>query len=164
MSVPSRRDLAAELGFCLALLALLATFFVVSSDYSAASRRSPWVVMVPLTGMVLWQLLAVLSRWRRAAGEAGGREPDGAAARAARRRKAGSLLVGVSALLGLVWLTGLVVGSGLFLAGFLRYFSGTRWPVAAALSVAVPGVMYLLFQVILGIQLYSGVLAASLSR
>ena len=161
MSVHKEKNLAAELGFCLALLAMLATFFVSSLEYSAASRRSPWVVMIPLAGMVLWQLVVVLVRWR---GTAAKQDADKGSTNdtAVRPQKAASLLVGVGALLGLVWLMGLVVGSGLFLLGFLRYLSDTRWPVAMALSVAVPGAMYLLFQVALGIQLYGGILAASL--
>lgn len=42
-----------ELLFCLFLICLLIVFYIVSLEYSAIARRSPYYVMVPLSIFLL---------------------------------------------------------------------------------------------------------------
>jgi len=156
---PERQSIRLELLFCLFLLTLMIVFFIMCLGYQPAARRAPLVVMTPLTVMILSQL-ALLGRRYLATKHHGKNKEKSFYEQITTEKtvKGYLLLVWLIIFIVLIYLVGLVPGMAIFLIIFLRFVSRERWLLSLVLGLGVPAVLYLVFQVLLHILLYPGII------
>ena len=157
----SREDLRLEVLFIIALLALMATFFIMSIGYPTAARVMPYVFMIPLTIILISQLIRVLNLYRSLpAPDDQISEMDSLIKQLSKKKsvKGYFLVLWMIVFLILINLVGIVFGIGIFLICFLRFISEEPWRVALLIGIIVPAVIHILFQVLFGIILYPGLI------
>jgi hypothetical protein len=149
------RTLYFDLLFCLFLGLLLIVFFIAAKDYSWASRRAPFVIMVPLVLMVAGQTWAVIAKIRRMRNAAG---PGMATPKLDPRdvTKGSQILIWLVLLLVFFYVAGHLGGTALFLFVFLKFVSRESLRTAVLVAVGVTASVYILFERILLISLYEG--------
>jgi hypothetical protein len=149
------RTLYFDLLFCLFLILLLVVFFIAAKDYSWASRRAPFVIMVPMVLMVAGQTWAVIVKLRRLRSA----QSTGMATLKLDPRdvtKASQILIWLVLLLVFFYVAGHLGGTALFLFVFLRFVSRESLRTAAFVAIGVTASVYVLFERILLISLYEG--------
>ncbi len=144
-----------DLLFCLLLIVLLAIFFVACLGYKPVTRRAPLVVMIPLSMMLVGQLVVLVRKLKHARTKPGENSllPK---IDAKKLRKAAQLLLWMVLLMLMIYFAGHVGGIALFLILFLRFASRERWFLSISLALAVTAALYALFEVVLKIVLYPG--------
>jgi len=146
-----------DLSFCLLLLVLLAVFFVAALGYKPVARRAPLIAMIPLAVMLLGQG-AVLARKLKQTQTQNGQVSLWPTIETKKLGKGIRLLIWMILLMLMIYLAGHAGGTALFLILFLVFASHERWVLSISLSVGVTVSLYLLFEVILKITLYPGVI------
>ncbi len=154
--------LQADLWFCLFLLALLTMFFIAAGGYKPVTRRAPFLVMIPLAAMLLGQLVLILKNLHRV--NISQQEQSGLLQinRQAVRR-ASQILLWLVLLLGMIYVGGHLAGIALFLFLFLRLVCKDPWRTAIYVSVGSVAALYILFERVLMIPLYSGIIYDAVS-
>jgi small-conductance mechanosensitive channel len=155
----AKQRLKTELLFCFLLLVILIVFFVMCMGYHPTARRAPLVVMTPLTVMVLGQILILGRRYLLERSREDSDEKS--LFLEIKTRKAGKaflLIVSLLILIALIYLVGLIPATAVFLIVFLRFVSRERWVLSLVLGLSVPAVLYVIFQVLLHIYLYPGLI------
>lgn len=150
-----------ELLFCLFLICLLIVFYIVSLEYSAIARRSPYYVMVPLSIFLLIQITIELKKsWseQQTAEDTGKKGLWQKVIEDSTIRKTLEIPLAAIILFLLIYLTGQVVGIALFLILFLRKYSQERWVLAISIGVITTIFLYLVFEKLLKILLERGVI------
>jgi hypothetical protein len=149
------RTLYFDLLFCLFLILLLVVFFVAAKDYSWASKRAPFVIMVPLVFMTAGQTWAVIAKIRRMRNAAA---PGAMTLKLDPRdvSKGSQILIWLVMLLVFFYVAGHLGGTALFLFVFLRFVSRESLRTAAFVAIGVTASVYILFERILMISLYEG--------
>jgi len=148
-------NLQADLLFCLLLLLLLVIFFVSALGYKPIARRAPLIVMLPLAGMLLGQVLVLVKKLRK-------QQFDGLEVsllptiEAEKLKKAIFLMVWMIILMLMIYFAGHAGGIALFLVLFLRFTSHERWTLSISLGLGITLALYVLFEVILKIPLFPG--------
>jgi hypothetical protein len=144
-----------DLLFCLFLILLLIVFFIAAKDYSWASRRAPFVIMVPMVFMIAGQIWVTLGKIRRIRADATPGmvrlklEPSEVS-------KAWQILIWLLLLLVFFYLAGHLAGTALFLFIFLKFVSRESLRTALFVAAVVTASVYVLFERILMISLYEG--------
>lgn len=148
-------NLQADLLFCLLLLLLLLVFFVATLGYKPIARRAPLIVMLPLAGMLIGQVVVLVKKLRQRQSE------DVEVSllptiEAEKLKKALFLSLWMILLMLMIYFAGHAGGIALFLVFFLRFTSHERWGLSISLGLGVTFALYVLFEVILKIPLFPG--------
>ncbi|KZM49528.1 tripartite tricarboxylate transporter TctB family protein [Labrenzia sp. OB1] len=147
---------AMEVVFLLILGAVVLAAFVQAFSYQLVSSRTPFVIMVPLIGLLVGQMVRLLRQ----------RGLDSVRARVrAVWTDAGSAfrksLVFVGWLAALQ-LTILFAGHYVAVAGFIFvlawYLCGEKWKLSLGMALATTAILYLVFQIGFHIDLYPGMI------
>jgi hypothetical protein len=144
-----------DLLFSLFLLLLLVVFFIAAKDYSWASRRAPFVIMIPMVFMVAGQTWATIAKLRQVrANTARGMkmlemDPKDVS-------KGSQILIWLVLLLVFFYVAGHLGGTALFLFIFLRFVSRESMRTSVLVAMGVTASVYILFERILLISLYEG--------
>lgn len=144
-------------GRWLTLLFMAAAGAMLWSSFGL-SRVSGWIPRSVLAATLLllcWQFL----RDRRATASAPGHSAE--SARRGARERAAALWIG--GLLLSAGLLGPVPGSALFCLAWLRWHAGERWPASLSFAAAFGIALWLVFVVLLGADLYPGLLWRTVS-
>ena len=158
-----KRVLRAELWFCLFLIMLLGVFFLAASGCNPVSIRAPLIVMIPLGAMLLGQLLIAVKNLRQASdsqSEKEGQQKDNSQA----TRRAVQIILWLVLLLGMIYLGGHLAGIAVFLFLFLRFVCKDPWRTAIYVGAGTAAGLYLLFERVLMIPLYQGVVYLTFSN
>ena len=155
-----KQQLRLELLFNFALLVIMLVFLIMSRAYPPAARAMPYVVMVPLALLILLQVFNVVKRYRAL------QTPDEKDAigvfikgiTSEKSKKNYYMIITLIGLIVLIKLIGLVYGIGIYLIVFLKLISGEPWKTSIMIGVIIPAVIYVLFQVLLHIVLYPGII------
>lgn len=139
-------------GLTLAFLALVAARLWSVFGLSRVSGWVPLSVLSATLVLLLLQLAVELLAARRAS-----QAPERPGA-AARRRRATAATAWIGVLLLLSWLLGVVAGSALFCAAWLRWHARLRWSASLAQAAGLGLVLWLAFARLLGTGLYAGLL------
>jgi len=137
-------------------LAFLAVVVLMLTSALGLSRVSGWIPLSVLSATLVLLLvqLAVEVLAARRAPQAPAR-PE----RPARNRRAAAAMAWIGLLLLLSWLLGVVAGSALFCAVWLRWHARASWAASLAQAVGLGFVLWLTFVQLLGTGLYAGLLA-----
>lgn len=144
--------LLAGSGLTLAFLALVGPMLWSAFGLSRVSGWVPLSVLSATGVLLLLQLAVELLAARRAPSRP---HRPGAAAR---RRGAMAAAAWIGVLLLLSWLLGVVAGSALFCAAWLRWHARLRWSASLAQAAGLGFVLWLAFAQLLGTGLYAGLL------
>jgi hypothetical protein len=130
---------------------------VATIDYKPVARRAPLVIMLPFTVMVIVQTILQVKQTRPFISQmiAFIRWPT------IDKKKMGKgfqIVWWMSLLMLMVYLLGHLFGTALFLVLFLRLVSHERWVLSLSLSLGITATLYILFEVILKIILYPGII------
>lgn len=149
-------NIQADLLFCLFLMVLLVVLFIAALGYKPVTRHAPMIVMIPLAFMLVGQVIMIGRKLRQMRRE---RVASSILPHIEREKlwKAGQLLIWMIILMLMIYLVGQVVGIALFLIAFLRFASHERWILSIILGVLVTAGLHVLFEMILRIALYEGV-------
>ena len=150
-------NVQADFLFCLFLIVLLVVFFVAAMGYKPVTRHAPMVVMVPLAVMLAGQIAMLVKKFRHIRHK---NEKIALLPRIEREKllKAAQLLIWMVVLIFLIYLVGQVFGIALFLIAFLRFASRERWVLSIILGITVTAGLHVLFEVILKISLFQGII------
>lgn len=144
--------LLAGSGLTLAFLALVAPMLWSAFGLSRVSGWVPLSVLSVTLVLLLLQLAAELLAARRAPQPVDRPESD------ARKQRAVAAAAWIGVLLLLSWLLGVVAGSALFCAAWLRWHARLRWTASLAQAAGLGFVLWLAFAQLLGTGLYAGLL------
>ncbi len=133
----------------LAMLAIFAAMAGVAASYPPEARLLPLWVGITGTVLALVQVVRDLS-------EAAGAETS---ADRWTRREWGYLAWFVAMVAGVV-LFGFLIGAPVVVFAFLRWAQGERTVVATAFALSCPAVIFSVFEVLLGIEVFRGLFAA----
>lgn len=154
--------LQADLWFCLFLLALLAVFFIAAGGYKPVTRRAPLLVMIPLAVMLLGQLVLILKKLKRI--NISHPEQSGLLQINHQEvRRAFQILLCLMLLLGMIYVGGHLAGIAMFLFLFLRLVCKDPWRTVIYVSAGSVAALYILFERLLMIPLYKGVIYDAVS-
>lgn len=150
-----------ELVFVVALLLVTIVFIRQAFGFSPAARQMPLMVEIPMLGLLLWHGYLLARVWlRHRAAHSGVAAP---AAEADGMRSVWVVLGWLLLLPALMLVVGIVpagliytVALGLFFARAELSRSRTIWAVSTA--VVMSGLIYYVFELILGVRLYPGIL------
>jgi hypothetical protein len=150
-------NVQADLLFSLLLIILLVVFFIAMIDYKPVTRRAPLVVMIPLALMVLVETVKIVQKLRVQKRE---NSTQTFWPRLDRKKlsKALQILAWLIVLLVLIYFAGHLGGIILFLFVFLKFVSKEPWKISVGVSAGVTLGLYVLFEKILMIPLYRGVI------
>jgi hypothetical protein len=144
-----------DLLFSIFLILLLVVFFIAAKDYSWASRRAPFVIMIPMVFMVAGQTWSTIAKLRQI-------RTDTAPGMAILKMdpqdvsKGSQILLWLVLLLVFFYVAGHLGGTTLFLFIFLRFVSRESLRTAVLVAIGVTASVYILFERILLISLYEG--------
>lgn len=144
--------LLAGSGLTLAFLALVAPMLWSAFGLSRVSGWVPLSVLSATLVLLLLQLAIELLAARRAP------QPVARPQLAARQRRALAAVAWIGLLLLLSWLLGVVAGSALFCAAWLRWHARDRWSASLAQAAGLGLALWLVFAHLLGTGLYAGLL------
>lgn len=119
------------------------------------SSASAWIPRLVLSTTLICLLLQLVSEFRAARTLLPENQPlvgDGRGGRTV------AAIAWLALLLLLTWLLGVALASALFCLAWLRWYAGEHWLTSLILSTGLGLVLWLLFSVLLGASLYSGVL------
>jgi hypothetical protein len=136
--------LLAGSGLTLAFLALVAPMLWSAFGLSRVSGWVPLSVLSATLVLLLLQLAVELLAARRA------QSPP---------QRPGAAAAWIGVLLLLSWLLGVVAGSALFCAAWLRWHARLRWSASLTQAAGLGFVLWLVFAQLLGSGLYVGLLA-----
>lgn len=155
-------DVQTDLLFCVILIFLLAIFFIAVSGYKPVTRRAPLMVMVPLAFMLLGEALKIIQNLRSLKRED---TTQTLLPRIEKQKlgKAVQILVWLVILLGMIYFAGHIGGITIFLLIFLKFVSRESWKITIGVSVGVTAGMFFLFEKILRVVLYRGVIYETVS-
>ena len=155
-------NVQADLLFSLLLIVLLVVFFIALIDYKPVTRRAPLVVMIPLTLMVLGESIKITQKLRALKRE---NSTHTLLPRLDRKKlgKALQILAWLIVLLVMIYFAGHLGGIILFLFVFLKFVSKEPWKISVSVSAGVTLGLYALFEKILLIPLYRGLIYDTIS-
>lgn len=150
------KDLVLDIIFCAILAIMVIVFSAQAVGYRAESARAPFVAMVPLAILLTINLVRLgrassITRLRSQTWKQLGEEGT-------ELKKLMLFVLWLVLCVGAIYLVGHYAGVFLFLLFFLRIMSKERWMLTGILSVGMTTMVYVLFEVVLGIQLYRGVI------
>jgi TctA family transporter len=150
-------DVQPDLFFCFLLILLLAVFFVAALGYKPVTRRAPVIVMIPLAVMLVGQAAVLVKKLKQILAE---NVESSLLPRIEEKklRKAVVLLLWMMFLMLVIYVAGHVAGILIFLILILRFASHERWLLSISLGLAVTISLYVLFEIILMIPLYPGLI------
>jgi hypothetical protein len=154
--------LQADLWFCLFFLALLAVFFIAAGGYKPVTRRAPLIVMIPLAVMLLGQLVLTVKNLRRVSAA----HPEQKSLLQINRQaihRAFQILLWLVLLLVMIYVGGHLAGIAVFLFLFLRFVCHDPWRTTIYVSAGSVAALYLLFERLLMIPLYTGLIYEAVS-
>lgn len=136
----------------LGFLALVALMLWSALGLSRVSGWIPLSVLSVTSMLLVWQLVSEVLAARRA--QQAAERPQAAA----RGRRALAAMAWIGLLLLLSWLLGVVAGSALFCAAWLRWHARAPWAASLAQAAGLGFVLWLAFAQLLGTGLYAGLL------
>lgn len=137
----------------LLLLSVAVAFALATPGLSPVAAIVPLFVLVPTIGLLTVQLVLDLLP----TGESGARRGTELRVALPVVTKEGRSFLLLAASLAGILLAGLVVGGAVVALFWLRV-SGERWTVSMVVAALLGGLLYLAFEVLLGITLFPGVL------
>jgi hypothetical protein len=148
----------AEVLFTGFLVLVIVTFLVTAIGYNPVARRMPLIVGVFALASALVHLTTGLTKTlgRMASADQGN---DGAL-----RWQDAAVCLWLLVLVVVVYLFGVVVGTGLLTVGFYRFVARRPWTGALLFGAVVAGVLWLTFVRMLAVSLHSGLLFEVLLR
>jgi MFS superfamily sulfate permease-like transporter len=136
-------------------LAFIAAVALMLWSALGLSRVSGWIPLSVLSAtcmLLIWQLVSEALAARRAPHAPA--RPEAAV----RDRRALAAMAWIGLLLLLSWLLGVVAGSALFCAAWLRWHARASWTASLAQAAGLGFVLWLAFAQLLGAGLYAGLL------
>ena len=147
-----------QISFISILLLALGVLFVDSVGYPARSRVLPMVVIIMagiLLAMELFREFLSVTKTRSGdnAIQATAQLPE------SKGKELTPLLIPawIAGFAIMIWLLGLVIALPLFVLAYIK-MQGEKWVWAISLSLAMLGVVYIGFGILLGLHLYEGLL------
>lgn len=154
-----KRRAITELLFGIFLLALLIVLFVMVMTYQPVARRAPLTVMIPLFVMLAAQLFIFYRRLKKLQShQINDGKTEISIFKTRKLRKVLVITLFIISLMALIYLLGHVIGMAIFLIVFLRLVSRERWVLSLALGIGVPVALYLVFEKLLHIMVYPGII------
>lgn len=144
-------------GMCLVMLAILGGMVFMAAGYPPEARLLPLVIGVPAVVMTLVQLGVELRKSVRPPTAGGEAAADG------RVRREAAMALYLGGLVGALLLVGFLIAAPLFVAAFLRFREHEGWPVVAGAAAATLAVLFVVFDVLLGLSLYQGIIVETLA-
>lgn len=152
----SSPNLAADFVFTIFLGILVVVFFIEASDYAWMSAIAPYIVMVPL---LLLLVIHAIKLGRNVSWNAVTQFTKTLVTVSSEAyRKIGMVILWTVVLIVLMYLTGYYVGSLIYLFVMLRMVARESWSTSVSLMVSIPVALYIVFEMILGLQLYRGII------
>ena len=148
--------------FCLFLLVLLAVFFIAAGGYKPVTRRAPLLVMIPLAAMLLGQLVLIVKNLQRVSAA----HPEQKGLLQIDRQaihRAFQILVWLVLLLAMIYVGGHLAGIAVFLFLFLQFVCKDPWRTAILVPAGSVAALHILFERLLMIPLYNGVVYDAVS-
>ena len=147
-----------QISFISILLLSLGVLFVDSVGYPARSRVLPMVVIIMagiLLAMELFREFLFVSK----AGSGDNATQPTTQLPESKRKDLTPLLIPawIAGFAIMIWLLGLVIALPLFVLAYIK-MQGEKWVWAISLSLAMLGVVYIGFGILLGLHLYEGLL------
>ncbi len=155
-------DVQADFLFSLVLVVLLVVFFIALIGYKPVARRAPLVVMVPLSLMVLGEVVRTTKRLRSVKRK-NSTQTILPKLDKKKLKRAILILAWLIILLVMIYFAGHIGGIALFLFVFLKFVSEEPWKISVGVSAGVTLGLYILFEKILLISLYRGAIYDTVS-
>ena len=158
----SPRDRLTRQGPAVLLTVMSVVYVVISYQYDEETRMLPllvaWTTLVLLIIELLCQGESRLGGVLRLflSGEVPGAEAQ-TTSNTLLRREIGAF-VWVFSVLGAVVLFGFYITIPLFVSSFLRFYARKSWTLALSVAVILTGAIWILFEVLMGYQLFYGFL------
>lgn len=149
-------NLGADMVFTLILALIVGVFFIDALDFHPVSARAPLIVMVPLVILFIIHLIKLRKQTNFSEVKEflstifkGNNE---------NYKKIVQLTFWMIVFMVFIYAFGYYVSSALFLLILLRFISKEKWRLTLSLMLVVPFVLFLLFEVLLGLELYRGII------
>ena len=152
----SSHNYVLDIFFCSALALMLILFFTQALGYPIVSARAPLLAMVPLAILLVINLVKIIrassvqrvkDQTHKQVGEEG-----------TQLKKLVSFVLWLVFCVAAIYVGGHYAGVFIFLVLFLRFMAKERWRLAVMLSVGMTLAVYVVFEMIMGIYLYRGVI------
>ena len=145
-----------EVTVSMTVLILLGLMVALATTYPAEVRLVPLVVGIPGTVLAAWQTAGVMRR------AAGARPSDAEREPGPERRPEARAFAWLAAFIAIVITGGLVAGGTIAVLLAQRFWLRERWPIALAGAGIAFVVTYVVFERMLGLVLFSGLLVEAL--
>jgi hypothetical protein len=151
-----QKNVMADFIFTIILSILLVVFLIDAVGFHPVARRAPMVVMIPLILLIIIQIIRLTrvvsfsAMIEFIAKIFNGKEEN--------YKKVFQITLWMIVLIASIYVVGHYVGSALFLFVLLRIISREKWSSTLLIMVIVPVILYVLFEYLLGLQLYRGIL------
>jgi hypothetical protein len=119
-----------DIAFTILLMVVIGVAVWDAQKWEIKARLFPWVIGIPLLGMLAVLLTVQLARHLRDADLSGG----GFATDAAARRRAYAIIGWLLGFLAAIWMLGFPVGGTLGTLVFLKFGAHEKWPISLAIS------------------------------
>jgi hypothetical protein len=119
-----------DIAFTILLMVVIGVAVWDAQKWEIKARLFPWVIGIPLLGMLAVLLAVQLARHLRDADPSGGGLPTDAAA----RRRAYAIIGWLLGFLAAIWVLGFPVGGTLGTLVFLKFGAHEKWPISLAIS------------------------------
>ena len=140
-----------EVTVSMTVLILLGLMVALATTYPAEVRLVPLVVGIPGTVLAAWQTAGVMRR-----------PPDAEREPGPERRPEARAFAWLAAFIAIVIAGGLVAGGAIAVLLAQRFWLRERWPIALAGAGIAFVVTYVVFERMLGLVLFSGLLVEAL--
>jgi hypothetical protein len=149
-------NLAADVIFTLFIATVVGIFFIDAIDYHRVASRAPFVIMVPLVILIIVHLVKLgrvikfidISEYLKLVIKRKDQNSN----------KFIQINAYITSFIICIYIFGYYVSSALFLLILIKIISKEKLKVTISLMGAVPLFLYLVFEVLLGLQLYRGIL------
>ena len=153
-NIKAEKNLVLDVIFSSILALLVIVFFIDGLRYHPVAIRAPLVAMIPLGILLVINLVRVsrgisLKTFKVHTQDQVGEEDT-------QLKKLIVFIIWIMIFGFAIYLIGHYAGVLFFLIFFLRFMSKEKWWVSVVLAVGLTFVIYLLFEALLGIQLYRG--------
>lgn len=145
-----------EVAVSLSVLVLMGAMVAVATTYPAEVRLVPLVVGLPATVLAAWQTAGAMRRAADGPPRDAEREPG------SERRPIAKSFAWLAAFITLVIAVGFVAGGAVAVLLAQRFWLRERWPVAVAGASVAFVVSYVVFERMLGLVLFRGLLVEAL--
>jgi putative tricarboxylic transport membrane protein len=119
-----------DIAFTILLMVVIGVAVWDAQKWEIKARLFPWVIGIPLLGMLAVLLAVQLARHLRDADLSGG----GIAMDATARRRAYAIIGWLLGFLAAIWVLGFPIGGTLGTLAFLKFGAREKWPISLAIS------------------------------